>query len=275
MAIRIADTATVDPGAELADGVEIGPYCVVGPEVSIGRTTRLTAHVCLIGRVRIGERNSLGPFSVLGAHSSINDRKGEIEIGDENTIREGASIESGSESGGTTQIGSRNLIGPHAVVSQSSILGDEVNLGPSVRIGTMARIEAFAVISSGVEVHPFVTIGEHGYARGPGQISRDLPRFLMVDGAPPRVRGINLIGLKGRGFDRGSIRSLREAHRLIFRAGLDLTATANYLVDHGHMTSEVIRLLESLHAQRSGRHGRAREGMSRSSEFTGAATDQR
>ncbi|WP_152052249.1 acyl-ACP--UDP-N-acetylglucosamine O-acyltransferase [Tautonia marina] len=268
MAIRIADTATVDPGAELADDVEIGPYCVVGPDVRLGSGTHLIAHVCLFGSVQMGDRNRIGPFSVIGTVPPPGRPLGRVVIGEENTIREGASIEAGTGSG--TRIGSRNQLGPHVAISGDAWIEDDVMLGAGVRLGLMAGIESFAQLTAGVDVHPAATVGEHAFAGGPARIFRDIPRYLLVDGSSSKVRSINLIGLKRRGFSRPSIRSLREAHRLIYRAGLDLNAAANRLVDLGHMTHEVIRLLESLHAQQSGRHGRAREALRRFPDAVGA-----
>ncbi|MEW4567286.1 acyl-ACP--UDP-N-acetylglucosamine O-acyltransferase [Tautonia sp. JC769] len=276
MAIRIADTATVDPGADLADDVEIGPYCVVGPDVRLGAGTRLTAHVCLLGVVRMGDRNRVGPFSVIGSDPTPGRSPGRVEIGDDNAIREGASIEAGSDSGpeAGTRIGSRNLLGPHVAISGNASIEHDVLLGAGARLGMMAKIESFAQLTAGVDVHPAATVGEHAFAGGPARVFRDIPRYMLVDGRSAKVRSINLIGLKRRGFSRTSIRSLREAHRLIYRAGLDLNAAANRLVDLGQMTPEVIRLLESLHAQRSGRHGRARETLRRSPETVEATVGQ-
>jgi UDP-N-acetylglucosamine acyltransferase len=259
MAMSIADTATVDPRAELADEVEIGPYCVVGPDVRIGRGTRLVAHVCLIGPTRLGERNVLAPFTVVGVEHGDGTEGGRVEIGDGNAIREGSSIEAGSGPEGVTRIGSRNRMGPHVAVGRDAWIGDEVSLGPGVRLGPMAGVESFAQVTAGVDVHAAATIGEHAFAGGPSRVFRDVPRYMLVDGSPSRVRCINLIGLRRRGFSRASIRALREAHRLIYRARLDPNQAALRLVDHGLMTPEVIRLLESLHAQRAGRHGRARD----------------
>lgn len=266
MAMQIADTATVDPRAELADGVEIGPYCVVGPDVRIGRGTRLVSHVCLFGRTRIGVHNVLAPFSVVGAEHGVAYPGGRVEIGDENEIREGASIEAGSGPDGVTRIGSRNRLGPHVAIGRDAWICDEVTLGSGVRLGPMAGIESYAMVTAGVDVHPAATIGEHGFAGGPARIFRDVPRYMLVDGSPSRVRCLNLIGLRRRGFSRASIRALREAHRLLYRAKLDPNQAALRLVDHGLMTPEVIRLLESLHAQRSGRHGRARDARRREDE---------
>ena len=260
MAIRIADTATVDPRAVLADRVEIGPYCVVEAGVTLGEATRLIAHACLLGATRIGAGNLVGPFAVIGAGPAGDaERGGGVVVGDGNTIREGTSIERGGAPDGLTRIGDRNVIGPHVVIGRDATIGDEVVLGAGVRLGAFAAIESFAQLTPGIDVHPGVTVGMHGFAGGPSRIVRDVPRFLLVDGSPSRVRSINSIGLKRRGFESGSIRALREAHRLLFRAQLEPLEAARRLVDRGLMTPEVIRLLESLEAQRRGRHGRARD----------------
>ncbi|RUL89748.1 LbetaH domain-containing protein [Tautonia sociabilis] len=259
MAMRIADTATVDPRAELADGVEVGPYCVIGPGARLGPGTRLIAHVCLLGPVRLGSGNVVSPFCVIGAPASDAEAAGRVEVGDDNVIREGCSIEAGSGPDGETRIGSRTRIDPHVSIARDAWIGDGVALGAGARIGSRAAVEAFAVVGAGAVLHPAVTVGEHSDVTGPVRIARDVPRYMRIDGPSALVRGVNLIGLLSRGFSRSAIRALREASRLLDRAGLDPTDAGRRLVDRGEMTPEVARLLESHLARQGGRHGRARD----------------
>ena len=273
MAIRIADTATVDPRAELDDEVEIGPYCVVEAGARIGRGTHLIAHVCLLGPIRLGEGNAIGPFSVLGsepAEAPPDGPAGRVELGDGNTVREGSSIERGIAPDASTRIGSRNRIGPLVAIAHDAYLADDVTLGAGARLGAFAGVEAFAQVTAGVDVHAAATIGEHSFVGGPSRVFRDVPRYLLVDGSPSKVRSINVIGLKRHGFDAAVVRALREAHRLIYRARLDPPHAARILGAHGMMTAEVTRMIESLEAQRSGRHGRARDAHRRGPSTAGA-----
>ncbi len=126
MAVRIADTAVVDPTVVLEDGVAIGPYCVVESGAVLGRNVRLIAHVCVIGKVKIGTGSVIGPFSIVGA----GDSGGSVIIGDDSTVREGASIEQGRIQGEPTRIGSRVTLEPH------------VSIGPSVQIPDGGLIES-------------------------------------------------------------------------------------------------------------------------------------
>lgn len=269
MAIAIADTATVDPRADLADGVDIGPYCVVGPEARIGPGSRLIAHVCVLGRAEIGAGNVLGPFVVVGAGEG----RGAATIGDGNAIREGSTIERGDDPGESTSLGDRGVIGPHAAIGRGSSVAEEATIGAGARLGAGVLVETAATIGAGVEVHPAATVGAYAFVGGPSRVHQDVPKYMIVDGSPPRVRGVNIAELRRRGVPAPTIRSLREAHRLLYRAKLDPMAAARSLVDRGQMTAEVARLIESLIAQRAGLHGRAREARSRASPPPSTATE--
>ena len=263
MATLVADTACVDPRAQLGDDVEVGPYCVIGPDVTIGRGTRLIAHACIYGRTTLGAENVVHPFAVIGGEPQDVSYRGtatRVEIGDGNVIREAVTIHRGSEKEqGVTRIGSNNLLMVNVHVAHDCILGDRVIIANNTILGGHSHVESFAAISGGVGVHPFVTIGAYCYIGGLSRIYHDVPRFMIVDGNPSKVRCINVVGLKRNGLSSEAIAALHEAHRLIYRSKMTAVHARELLDSHGHLCEEVKSLLDFIEAQHHGQHGRARE----------------
>jgi UDP-N-acetylglucosamine acyltransferase len=263
MATLIADTACVDPRAELADDVEIGPYCVIGPDVKIGRGTRLIAHVCVFGVTSLGIDNVVHPFAVLGGEPQDVSYRGtatRVEIGDHNLIREAVTINRGSEKeDGLTAIGSHNFLMASSHVAHDCKLGDHITIANGSLLAGHVHVESHANISGGVAIHHYATVGGYSFIGGQSRIFHDVPRYMLADGNPSRVRCINIVGLKRNGIDSKGIESLHEAHRLIFRAKMSIRHAAEILESHGHMTPEVQSLLEFIRSQQEGKHGRGRE----------------
>jgi UDP-N-acetylglucosamine acyltransferase len=263
MATIVADTACIDPRAELADDVEVGPYCVIGPDVKIGRGTRLIAHSCVYGFTTLGEGNVLHPFTVLGGEPQDISCHGEttrLDIGDNNVFREGVTIHRGSEKDqGVTRIGSNNFLMANAHVGHDCVLGDRIIMTNNTMLGGHTLIESHVIISGGVAVHPFVSIGSYSYVGGMSRIYHDVPRFMLVDGNPCKVRCVNVVGLKRHGISAEAISALHEAHRLIYRVRMNAEHAAEILKTQGQDCAEVLSLLEFIRAQQQGRHGRARE----------------
>jgi UDP-N-acetylglucosamine acyltransferase len=263
MATLIADTACVDPRAELGDDVEVGPYCVIGPDVVIGRGTRLIAHACIYGQTTLGEENVVYPFAVIGGEPQDVSYRGtatRVEIGDHNVIREATTVHRGSEKEeGVTRIGSHNLLMVNVHVAHDCLIGDRVIIANNTILGGHSHIESYATMSGGIGIHPFVTIGAYCYVGGLSRIYHDVPRFMIVDGNPSKVRCINVVGLRRNGLSAEAIVALHEAHRLIYRAKMTASNAAETLESHGHLCPEVKSLLDFIEAQHLGKQGRARE----------------
>jgi UDP-N-acetylglucosamine acyltransferase len=263
MAISISDTACVDPRAELDDDVEVGPYCMIGPDVRVGRGTRLIGHVCLHGHTTLGEGNVVHPFAVLGGEPQDYSYQGtptRVEIGDNNILREGVTITRATEKeDGVTRLGSNNFLMANAHVAHDCKLGDRITIANNVLMGGHVHVESNAGISGGVVIHHFVTIGGFCFVGGQSRIYHDVPPFMLVDGNPSKVRCINAVGLRRNGITPDGIDALHEAHRLIYRAKMSPRQAREILASHGHLTAEVERLLAFIQAQHEGKHGRARE----------------
>lgn len=263
MATLIADTACIDRHSELDDDVEVGPYCIVGPDVKIGRGTRLIAHVCIQGLTTLGERNVIHPFAVIGGEPQDVSFRGSptrVEIGNMNVIREGVTIHRGSEKEqGVTRIGSNNLLMVNVHVAHDCVLDDKVIIANNTILGGHGHVESYVTISGGVGIHPFVTIGSYGYVGALSRIYHDAPPFMMIDGNPSKVRCINVVGLRRHGINAEAIAGLHEAHRLIYRARMTVSHATEILESHDHLCTEVRTLLEFIETQHQGKHGRARE----------------
>ena len=152
MATMIADTACIDPRADIADDVEIGPYCVIGPDVMIGRGTRLIAHVCLVGHTTLGENNVVHPFAVIGGEPQDYLYKGQptrVEIGDNNVFRESVTIHRGSDKeDGLTRVGSNNYLMANVHVGHDCVLGDRILVANNSMFAGHIHVESFANISA-------------------------------------------------------------------------------------------------------------------------------
>lgn len=263
MATLIADTACVDPRAEIADDVEIGPYCVIGPDARIGRGTRLLGHVCVFGVTTLGEGNTVHPFAVLGGDPQDVSYRGtptRVEIGDHNVIRENVTINRATEKeDGVTRVGHHNFLMAGSHVAHDCKVGDHVTIANGSMLGGHVHVESHAGISGGVAVHHYVSIGGYSFVGGQSRIYHDVPTYMLVDGNPSKVRCINIVGLKRNGVSDAGIEALHEAHRLLYRARTNPRQAVEILRAHGHLTPEVERLLEFVQAQQEGKHGRARE----------------
>jgi UDP-N-acetylglucosamine acyltransferase len=265
MATLIADTACVDPRATLGDDVEVGPYCVIGPDVTVGRGTRLVGHVCLLGHTEIGEDNVFWPFSVVGGDPQDVSYKGEptrVVIGDRNIIRESVTIHRATtKEDGVTRIGSDNYLMAGSHVAHDCVLADRITIANGTMLGGHIHVGSHAGLSGGVAIHHYTTVGEYSFIGGQSKVVHDVPPFMLIDGNPSKVRCINIVGLKRNGISTEGIDSLHEAHRLIYRAKMSARHAAEILEAHGHFTPEVKSLLEFIGAQQEGKHGRGREKM--------------
>lgn len=256
-------TAVVEPGARLAAGVRIGPHCVVSAGAVIGRGTVLENHVTIMGVVRIGERNRIFPNCVVGGEPQDVSYRGSatsVEIGDDNVIREGVTINRASEKeAGVTAIGNANFLMANCHVAHDCRIGDHVIIANGTLLGGHVRVHSRASLSGAVAVHHWATIGGWSFVAGLSRVLHDVPPFMLCEGAPARPRCINVVALKRGGFDPPTIDAIAEAHRLLYRAKVGLEPAREILKSQGILGPHVMHLLEFFGHQQDGRHGRARE----------------
>jgi UDP-N-acetylglucosamine acyltransferase len=221
---RIHPSALVDPAAELADDAEIGPFAVIGAQVRIGAGSRIGAHAVIDGRTTLGRANKVHAHAVLGGAPQDKKYAGEpteLVLGDDNTIREFCTFSTGTaQGGGVTRIGSRNWIMAYVHLAHDCVVGDDCVLANAATFGGHVHIGDWAVVGGLSAVHQFVRIGAHAMAGGGSMLVQDLPPYTICQGYPAAPRGINVEGLKRRGFDADSIALLRRAYKLLYRDNL-------------------------------------------------------
>jgi UDP-N-acetylglucosamine acyltransferase len=216
----IHPTAVVDPSAEIATNAEIGPYCVVGPDVTIGEGCRLQSHVSVTGHTRLGARSAVAPFASLGTPpQSVKYRGGptRLTIGEDCDIREGVTINTGTEDGGgLTEIGNRCffLVGSH--VGHDCRVGNGVTLANNAVLGGHVTVGDHSFLGGQAAVHQFVRIGEGVMISGVSGVAADIIPFGFAIGQRAVLDGLNVVGLRRRGVDRSDIHQLRRAYRALF-----------------------------------------------------------
>jgi len=213
-------TAIVDPGATLADTVRIGPYCIVGPHVALGDEVELVAHVVVNGHTSIGARTRVHPFASVGSPPQDLKYKGEpsrLVIGRDTVIREHVTINPGTEGGGMeTRIGNGCLLMVGSHVAHDCRIDDHCILVNNATLGGHVSVGEWAIVGGLSAVHQFVRIGRHAMVGGMTGVENDVIPYGSVTGNRAHLSGLNIVGLKRRGFSRATIHDLRRAYRLIF-----------------------------------------------------------
>jgi UDP-N-acetylglucosamine acyltransferase len=216
----IHPTAIVDPAAQLAESVTVGPYCVVGPHVEAAENVELKSHVVLEGRTTIGPGTTIYPFASIGVRPQDLKYKGEesrLEIGANVTIREHVTANPGTEGGGMlTKIGNNVLLAIGAHVAHDCFVGDGSVVMNNVLLGGHVVIGEAVVIGGGSAIHQFVRVGKHAMIGGASGVENDVIPFGTVMGNRARLHGLNLVGMKRRGFSRDEIHALRNAYKQLF-----------------------------------------------------------
>lgn len=263
MASSIAQNAWVDPRAEIDHDVEIGPFCTVGPHVSIKSGTKLINSVTLMGHVSIGHDNVFYPNTVIGGEPqdvSYGGSDTRVEIGDGNTFREGVTINRATEKeDGITSVGDHNFLMANSHVAHDCKMGNRVIMANGSLLGGHVHVHDFASISGGVGVHHYTTIGSYSFVGGLSRVLHDVPPFMLCEGAPARPRCINIVALKRNNFATDEIDALAEAHRLLYRAKVGLESAREVLRGNDRIFPQVAHLLQFIEDQQQGRHGRGRE----------------
>ncbi|MBT4770045.1 MAG: acyl-ACP--UDP-N-acetylglucosamine O-acyltransferase [Rhodospirillaceae bacterium] len=216
----IHTTAIVEPGAELGEGVVVGPYSFVGSGVVLGENVRLLSHVVVAGRTTVGEGTTIYPFASIGHQPQDLKYKGEpstLEIGNNNTIREHVTMNPGTEGGGmVTRVGDSCLFMVGAHVAHDCHIGNNVIMANNATLGGHVAVGDFAVLGGLCGVHQFVRIGPHAMIGGMSGVENDVIPYGSVMGNRACMSGLNIVGLKRRGFTREIIHTLRTAYRLLF-----------------------------------------------------------
>ena len=231
----IHPTALIDPRAELDPTVAVGPYSVIGPNVRIGAGSRIASHVVIEGDTTIGKDNVIYQFCSLGAAPQDKKYRGEptrLEIGDRNTIREYCSLNLGTvQDAGVTRLGNDNWILAYVHIAHDCQVGSNTIFSNNATLAGHVHVGDWVIMSGFAAVHQFCKIGEHAFVGMNASLSQDVPPFILAAGTPIAARGLNVEGLKRRGFGADEIAALRRAYKLIYKSGLTLEEARNALAD--------------------------------------------
>ncbi len=222
---KIHPSAVIDPAAEVAEDCEIGPFCHVGPNVRLGPGCRLISHVAIAGPTVIGVENVFFPYCSIGQRSQDLKYAGEpthLEIGDRNAFREFCTVNRGTAPGAKTLVGNDGNFLAYSHIAHDCTVGDFVIFSNNGTIAGHVLVEDHAVIGGLSGVHQFCRIGRHSIVGGCTKIVQDVPPFMIADGNPAEVRGVNQVGLERRGFSTDDTRVLREAYRFLYRSNLNV-----------------------------------------------------
>jgi UDP-N-acetylglucosamine acyltransferase len=249
-------TALVDPRAELAAGVTVGPYSIIGPEVRLGEGAEIGAHVVLEGRVTMGARVRVGHGSVIGGvPQDLKYRDGipvGIRIGDDTVIRELVTIHRATKAGHDTVVGRNCLVMASSHVAHDCQVGDHVILINYAGLTGHVTVEERATVGGLSGIHPFGRIGAYAYIGGVSKVAQDVPPFIIADGVPASARAVNVIGMRRGGIDAEGRRAVQRAFRILYRSGLTpragLERIKGELGDH----PLVARLIEFVEASKRG-----------------------
>jgi UDP-N-acetylglucosamine acyltransferase len=222
----IHPTALIDADAELAGGVVVGPYAVIGPGVRIGARTVVAGHVLIERDTTVGEDCRISHGAVLGTDPQDLKYAGEstrLLVGDRTTIREYATLNRGTAALGFTRVGSDCMLMSYVHVAHDCLIGDHVILSNAVNMAGHVEIGDWAIIGGMTPIHQFVRIGPHAFVGGQSRISKDIPPFVKAAGIPLELYGLNSVGLQRRGFSEEVRRELKRAYRLVLGSNLNTT----------------------------------------------------
>ena len=219
-------TAIVDRGAQLDPSVTVGPYTVIGPHVRIAAGTTVGPHCVIEGHTTIGRDNRIFQFGSIGAANQDKKYKGEpceLVIGDRNTIREFVTLHIGTvQDKAVTRIGDDNWIMAYTHIAHDCVVGNSTTMANNTTLGGHVEIGDWVTIGGLCGIHQFVKVGAHAMLGFQSAVSQDVPPFLLVDGNPLAVRGVNVTGLKRRDFSDARIAAIRRMHKLLYREGRTL-----------------------------------------------------
>ncbi len=252
----IHSTAIVHPGAQVEADVEIGPYAVIGDLVSIGSGSKIGPHAVIEGPSEIGKDNTIFQFASVGAvpqDLKFHGEKTLLRIGDRNTIREFVTLHRGTESGGgETVIGNDNLFMAYSHVAHDCIVGNRVILANGSTLAGHVEVDDHAILGGLSAIHQFSKIGCHVMISGGAMVTQDVPPYTIAQGDRAKTVGLNLVGLKRRGFSDSAIRGLKQAYKLMFRSGLRVDEALERMEAEIEMTPELTVFMEFIRNSQRG-----------------------
>ncbi|MCM2356568.1 MAG: acyl-ACP--UDP-N-acetylglucosamine O-acyltransferase [Geobacteraceae bacterium] len=252
----IHPTAVIHPDAQLASNVEVGPYAVIGAHVRIGRGTKIGAHAVIDGWTEIGEDNQIFHLASVGGVPQDLKYKGEetwLRIGNSNIFREFVTIHPGTVTGdGETTIGDGNLFMAYCHAAHDCHIGNNVVMANGATLAGHVRVEDYAILGGLTAVHQFVTIGAYTMVGGGAMVGQDVPPYTIATGDRARLRGLNMVGLRRRGFPEETIRSLKKAYKILAFSKLRIADALERIRNEIPMLPELARFIEFIEKSERG-----------------------
>jgi UDP-N-acetylglucosamine acyltransferase len=252
---EIHPTAIVDAKAELGAGTRVGPYCIIGPDAALGNSSWLQHHVTVVGPMRAGAGNKFYAYCSIGQQTQDLKYAGEptyLEIGDENTFREFCTVNRSTKSDGKTRLGDRGNFLAYSHVGHDCVVGNSVVFSNNATLAGHVQVGDHAVMGGLTAVHQFCRLGRFAITGGCSKIVQDVPPFMIADGNPAEIRGINLVGMERAGFDAETIKAIKEAFRLIYRAKLNTRQAIAAIRNEIAPREEITQLVEFIEQSERG-----------------------
>jgi len=252
----IHPTAIISSDAVIEKDVEIGPYSIIGTDVQIGKGTIVGPHVVIEGPTKIGDNCHIFQFASIGAPPQdlkFEGERCEVVIGNNNIIREFVTIHRATAADiAMTRIGDNNLLMAYCHVAHNCKLGNNIVMANSANLAGHIHVEDYAIIGGLSGVHQFTRIGCHSMISGASAVTQDVPPYVTVAGSRARPYGLNLIGLKRRGFSEKTVEQLKRAYRIIFRSSLILSAASKKIREEIKDSPEVDHFVEFIEKSERG-----------------------
>jgi len=252
---QIHPTAIVDARAEIGPGTIIGPYCIVGPEVVLGANCWLQNHVTLSGPMTAGARNKFYAYCSIGQQTQDLKYQSEptyLEIGDENTFREFVTVNRSTTAAGKTRIGHRGSYLAYSHIGHDCDVGDAVVFSNNGTLAGHVQVGDHAIMGGLTAVHQFCRLGRYAITGGCSKIVQDVPPFMIADGNPAKVRGINIVGLERNGFAAETIKTIKEAFRMIYRSKLNTRQAVEAIQQELPASAEITQIIEFIQSSERG-----------------------
>lgn len=251
----ISPLAYIHPEAKIGENVEIGPFVYIDKNVVIGDNNTIMPNANILYGARIGNNNRIFPGAVIGAIPQDLKFKGEettAEIGDNNTIRENVTINRGTAAKGKTVIGNNNLLMEGVHVAHDAIIGNGCIIGNSTKFAGETIIDDYSIISANVLMHQFCRVGGYGMLQGGSRFSKDIPPFIIAGREPIAYCGINIVGLRRRGFSNELIENIHNAYRIIYNSGKNTAEALEQVKQEVPMSPEIEYIISFIENSKRG-----------------------
>lgn len=238
----ISPLAYIDPNAKIGNNCDIAPFVFIDKNVVIGDNNKIMPHASIMYGTKMGNNNTIFPGAVIGAVPQDLKFVGEettAEIGDNNLIRENVTINRGTAAKGKTVVGSHNLLMESVHVAHDVILGSNCIIANSTKFGGEVIVDDYAIISAAVLTHQFCHVGGYTMIQGGSRFSKDIPPFIIAGRDPITYAGINLIGLRRKGFSNELIENIHNAYRIIYQSGLNVSEALEQVKKEIPMSKEI------------------------------------